>query len=188
MIVLGRLHPTIAVAALLALPEDGTRLEIVHDEFARGEGFPAVLGCNLDENNLRSGSQISDSVNDHHVEQRPALSGICHDGTDAALSHTRIMFEEETPHLIICCLLAHKPDKRGHGAHATTQALTERGILIRDREIVMLYTDSAIHRPNEDSASSSCHRRHEGNLVSRREDGQFLLQRLIDRQPHARVA
>src|ERR1700682_5909943 len=67
------LDPALAFRRLLFFPEGRARLEVIHDELARGERLSAVCTGDRDEYDLVAGPQRPDAVYDEGVVDVPAL-------------------------------------------------------------------------------------------------------------------
>src|SRR5690606_2494306 len=93
VIAAARLHPALALRGLLLLPEWRLGLEVIHDEFAGGEGVASMRAADGHEHDLVAGAQGADTVDDARVVDIPACPGLIDDGGKRLLGHARVMFQ-----------------------------------------------------------------------------------------------
>src|SRR2546422_1025130 len=67
-----RLDPARAFRRVLLFPERGARLEVIHDELARGEGIAAVSASHRDEHDLVVRLEIAVAMDHRAVDHLPA--------------------------------------------------------------------------------------------------------------------
>src|SRR6185369_16446658 len=82
-----RIHPALSIRGLLLLPEWRLRLQVVHDELARREGF-ATMGTGYRyEDDLIGRAQRAHPMNNPHVHDLPARLGLLDDLRQRLLGH-----------------------------------------------------------------------------------------------------
>src|SRR5690606_34813729 len=113
---IARLDPAIALGRPLLLPEGRARLEIVHDELARGEGIAAMPRQHHDQHDLVAGSQLADAMDHEARLDRPALGRLATDRGERGLGHARIVLERHGIERGAAARCAHRADEARDGA------------------------------------------------------------------------
>ncbi len=146
VVALARVDPAAAGRCLFLLPEGGARFQVIHDEFAGGEGIAAMRRGRTDEDNAIAGQKAADAVDDADPEQRPSPFGLGDDILQGLLGHAGVMFERHRLHGACIDVRtgglvgAHQADETGHGADVVTPG-GERGNLGAGIEISLLDAD-----------------------------------------------
>src|SRR5437667_9719 len=113
-----RFDPALAGGRLLLLPERSARLQVIHDEFARGERLAAVRAGHDDQHDLIGGLQLADAMDHERIVDAPSRLGLVDDPRERLLGHARIMFERERGYGRCVVDVADETDKRGDRAYA----------------------------------------------------------------------
>src|SRR4030095_4438850 len=127
------------------------RLEIVHDEFARGERIPAMRARDANQHDLIGGRELADARNDERVEDIPPRLRVGDDLRERLLGHSRVVLERELSYCRLAVDVAYRADEHGHRTDARIAA-AQRRKLARDVEVIGLYahrhrtTTRFIHR------------------------------------------
>ena len=113
-----RFDPALAGGRLFLLPERSARLQVIHNEFARGERLAAVRPGHDDQHDLIGGLQLADAMDHERIVDAPSRLGLVYDPRERLLGHDRIMFDRERGYGRCVVDVADETDKRGDRAYA----------------------------------------------------------------------
>src|SRR6185369_1846191 len=86
-----RVDPALSRRSGFLFPERCARLEVIHDELARGERFAAMRARDGDHHDLVRWREFADTVNHERVEDVPARLGSVDDAAQCLFGHRGIV-------------------------------------------------------------------------------------------------